>query len=132
LDSAARFSFGLQFVSVARLTDRAKRRDFNLEPARQTEISLTNGVYDHLIDNMVKSSGSHKLINEICCALCQIANKCLAFAARRMTEYSPFAPVAAANARDQSCGSALLRFEIASSNSLTTGRVDWVNFCWHS
>jgi len=124
LDSAARFPFGLQFVSVARLTDRAIRRDFNFEPARQTEISLTNGVDDHLIENMVKRFGNRKLINEIRCALCQIANRCLAFAARRMTEDSPFAPVAAANAHDQSRGSALLRFEIAGSNSLITGRVD--------
>ena len=113
-----RLSFGLQFVSVVRLIDRAMCRDFNLEPAQQTEISLTGGVDDHLIDNMVKSFGSRKKINEISCALCQIANRCVAFEARRMKEYSTLAPVAAANTDDQSRGYALLRIEIAGSLSL--------------
>jgi hypothetical protein len=89
---------------------------------------VTNGVDDHLVDKVVKNFGNSKLIDEIRCALCQITNKSLAYAARQMSEDSPIAPVAAANAHDQSCGSALLRFEIAGSNSLITGRVDGVNF----
>jgi hypothetical protein len=123
LNSAARFYFGLQFVSVARITNRAIRRDFYFEPVRQTEISLTNGVDDHLIDKMVESLGNRKLINEEYSALCQVENRCMAFAARRMTEDSPFAPVAAANVHDGSRNSAVLRFEIAGSNSSITGRV---------
>jgi len=123
LNSAARFYFGLQFVSVARITNRAIRRDFYFEPVRQTEIGLTNGVDDHLIENIAKSYGNRKLTNEKYCALCQVEKRCLAFATRRMTKDSPLAPVAAANVHDRSRNSALLRFEIAGSTSLITGRV---------
>lgn len=110
----------LQSVSVARLTDRAIRRDFNFEPARQTEISLTIGVDDHLVDTMVKTYGNCKLISEVFCALCEITHRCLVFGALRITEDSPFAPVAAGNTDDQSRGSALYRIEISGSHSLRT------------